>query len=167
MFLLCRPTWWPYWNFSFSANHSSDYSELISLKIDWFDLLAVSGELSRVFSSTTIRKQQFFGALPSLWSSSHNHTWPLGRPQHWLYGPLLVMPLLFNTLSRFIITFLPRSNHLLISWLQSLSAVILETKKRKSVTASTFPPFICQERTGQDDLSGFFFCFLFFFNIEF
>ena len=59
-----------------------------------------------------------------------------------------VMSLLLNTLSRFVIAFLPRSNHLLISWLQSLSAVILETKKRKSVTASTFFPFICHEMMG-------------------
>ena len=60
------------------------------------------------------------------------------------------MSLLFNTLSRFVIAFLPGSNHLLISWLQSLSAVILEPKKRKSVTASTFSPSICHEVMGPD-----------------
>ena len=60
------------------------------------------------------------------------------------------MSLLFNTLSRFVIAFPPRSNHLLISWLQSLSAVILEPKKRKSVTASTFSPSICNEIMGLD-----------------
>ena len=81
---------WPkYWSFNFRISPSNEYSGLISFKIDWFDLLAVSGELSRVFSSTTIRKQQFFGALPSLWSSSHNHMWLLERPYPWLYGPLL------------------------------------------------------------------------------
>ena len=58
-----------------------------------------------------------------------------------------VMPLLFNTLSSLLITFLPRSKHLLISWLQSLSAVISEPKKIKSVTVSTFSPSICQEVT--------------------
>ena len=58
--------------------------------------------------------------------------------------------LLFNTLSRFVIAFLPRSKCLLISWLQSLSTVILEPKKRKSVTASTFNPSICHEVMGLD-----------------
>ena len=61
-----------------------------------------------------------------------------------------VMSLFFNTLSRFVIAFLPRSNRLLISWLQSLSAVILESEKIKSVTASTFSLFICREVMGQD-----------------
>ena len=65
-----------------------------------------------------------------------------------------VMSLLFNTLSRFVIAFLPRSKCLLISWLQSLATVILEPKKRKSVTAATFPPSICHEDgTGCHDLS--------------
>ena len=59
-----------------------------------------------------------------------------------------VMSLLFNMLSRFVIAFLPRSKHLLISWLQSLSAVILELKKIKSVTVSTFSPFICHDVMG-------------------
>ena len=59
-----------------------------------------------------------------------------------------VMSLLFNMLSRFVIAFLPRSKHLLISWLQSLSAVILETKKIKSVTGYTFSPSVCHEVMG-------------------
>ena len=62
---------WPkYWSFSFSISPSDEYSGLISFRIDWSDLLAVQG-LSRVFSSTTILKHQFFGRQPSLWSSSH------------------------------------------------------------------------------------------------
>ena len=105
----------------------------------------LSNGLSGVFSSTTVWRHQFFGALPSLRSSSHNHTWLLGRPQPWLYGSLSAMSLLFNTLSRCVIAFLPRSNRLLISRLQSTSAVILEPKKRKSVTTSTFSPSICHE----------------------
>ena len=64
-----------------------------------------------------------------------------------------VMSLLYNVLSRFIIAFLPESKHLLISWLQSLSTVILEPKKVKSVTASTFSPSVCHEAMGLDDLS--------------
>ena len=66
---------WPkYWTFSFSISPSNKYLGLISLKIDWFDLF-------------TVHSHQFFGSLPSLTSSSHNHTWPLGR-QPWLYRPL-------------------------------------------------------------------------------
>ena len=79
-----------------------------------------------------------------------------------------VTSLLFNTLSRFVIAFLPRSNRLLMSWLQSPSSVILEPKKRKSVTASTFSLSTCQEVMGPDVMIlGFFSFFLsFFFNIE-
>ena len=70
---------WPkYWSFSFSISPSNEYSRLISLKIDLISLL--SKGLSRVFSSTTARRHQFFGALPSLHSSSYNPMWPLGRP---------------------------------------------------------------------------------------
>ena len=107
--------------------------------------------LSRVFSSNTVQKHQFFGPQPS-------------------YGPILIsiydywknhsfdqMDLCwqsdisaFNILSRFAVAFLPRSKHLLISWLQSLSTVILEPKKIKSVTASTFFPSICHEMRGLD-----------------
>ena len=63
-----------------------------------------------------------------------------------------MMSLLFNMLSRFVIAFLPRSKHLLILWLQSLSAVILKPKKIKSVTVSNFPPSICHEVMGLDDM---------------
>ena len=70
---------WPkHWSFSFSMSPSNECSGLISLKIDWFDSLLSKG-LSGVFSSTTVWKYQFFGVLPSLQSSSHNHRWPLGR----------------------------------------------------------------------------------------
>ena len=79
---------WPErWSFSFSISPSNEYSGLISFRIDWFDSL-LSSELSRVFSSTTVLKHQFTSALPSLWSSSHIHTWLLERPHHWLYRPL-------------------------------------------------------------------------------
>ena len=102
--------------------------------------------LSRAFfSNTRIWKHQVFGAQPSLWSNSHIHTWLLERPQLWLYAPLSakwLMSLLFNMLSRFVIAFLPRSKHLVILWLQSMSALILEPKKIKSVTVSTFSPSI-------------------------
>ena len=116
---------------------------------DWISLL--SKGLSRVFSSTTIQKHQFFDTQPFLRSNSHIHTWLLEKPYLWLYGPLSVRwCLLFNMLSRIAITFLPRSKCLLISWLQSPSAVILEPKKIKSVTVSTFSPSICHEVMGPD-----------------
>ena len=103
--------------------------------------------LPGVFSSTTVRKHQFFGALPSLRSSSHDclcdHEKIIAFTIQTFVGR--VMSLLFSTLSRFVIAFLPRGYHLLISWLQSSSTVILEPKKRKSVSTSTFSPSICQE----------------------
>ena len=72
-------TWPKYWSVSFSISSSSEYSGLISLKIDWFDLL-LSNVLSGIFYNITVWRHQLFGTLPSLWSSSHNRTWPLGRP---------------------------------------------------------------------------------------
>ena len=72
---LALHTKWPnYWSFSFSISPPNEYSELISFRIDWLDLLAVQGTLSRVFSSITVQKHQFFGALPSLWSNSNIQT---------------------------------------------------------------------------------------------
>ena len=71
---------WPkYWSFRLSISPCTEYSGLLSLRIDWFDLLAVQGTL-RSLLSTTGQRHQFFGILTSLWSSSHNCTWPLGRP---------------------------------------------------------------------------------------
>ena len=110
----------------------------------WFPLrltglILLSKGLSGVFSSTAVWRHQFFGVQPSLQSSSHNRTWPLERPLPWLYGLLW-----------FVIAFLPRSNRLLILWLQSPSTVILEPRKRKSVTASTFSPSIGHEVMGPD-----------------
>ena len=86
--------------------------------------------LSGVFSNTTVQKHQFFGTQPSSQSNFHIHTWPQEKPQPWLDGHYFVgkvVSLLFNMLSRLVITFLPKSKRLLISWLQSPSAVILES----------------------------------------
>ena len=139
--------WWPtYWSFSFSISPSSEYSGLISHKIDWFELL--SRGLSGVSSSITIQRHQFFGALPSLQSSSLNSTWPLGRPEPWLYRPLSVewcLFLLFNTLSRFVIAFLPGSSRFLIPWLQSPSALILEPKKKKLATVLCYVTLVVSD----------------------
>ena len=74
-----RIRWPKHWSFSFSISSSSEYSELIYLRIYWFDFLLSKG-LSRVFSSTTIWKHHFFGVQPFLWSNSHIHTWLLEKP---------------------------------------------------------------------------------------
>ena len=104
---------------------------------------------SRVFSSTTIWKYQFVGTQPSLWSKSHICTWLLGKTIASTTETFVskVLFLLFNTLSRFDIVFLPRSKCLLISWLQSPSEVILEPRKIKSATVS---PSTCHEVMGPD-----------------
>ena len=69
-----RIRWPKYWSLRFCSSPSNEYSGLISFGIDWFDLLAVQGRLSRVFSNTTVQKHQFFGTQLSLWSNSHIHT---------------------------------------------------------------------------------------------
>ena len=114
------------------------------LKIDWFDLLAVQGTFRSLFQHHSLK-------ISILWcsaffmvqlSQSYMTTGKtIGLTRRTFFRR--VMSLLFSTLPRFVITFLPGSNCLLISWLQLLSTVILEPKKRKSVTASTFPPSIC------------------------
>ena len=118
----------------------------------WFplgltDLISLQpmGLSKRVVFSATVQKHQFFETQPSLWTNSHIHTWLLERNIALIILTFVsrAMCLLFNTLSRFVIVFLPGSKHLLISWLQSPSTVILEPKKWKSVTASTFSLFIC------------------------
>ena len=106
---------------------------------DWFPLgltgliLLLSEGLSRIFSSTTVWKNPFFGAQTSLWSNSHIRTWLLKKIvtlSIWAFVSKVIF-LLFNTLSRFVIAFLPRSKHLLILWLQSLSLLILEPEQIK------------------------------------
>jgi len=124
---------WPKdWSFSFSIILSKEIPGLISFRIDWLDSLQSKG-LSRVFSNTTVQKHQFFGAQLSSQSNSHIHTMTtrktIALTRQTFVGN--VMSLLFNMLSRLVITFLPRSKHLLISWLQSPSVVILEPKKDK------------------------------------
>ena len=141
---------WPkYWSLSFSISLSNEYSGLISFRREWLDLLAVQGT-SRVFSNTTVQKHQFCSTQPSLWSNSHIHTWTTGEVialTIWTFVGKL-MSLLFNMLSRLVIDFLPRSKYLLISWLQSPSAVILEPKKIKSVTVSIVSLSVCHEVMG-------------------
>ena len=99
--------------------------------------------LSGVFSNITVQKHQFFGAQPSLWSNSHIYSYTTTGKTITLTTQTFavkVISLLFNTRSRLAIAFFPRSKCLLISWLQSPSAVILDPKKIKPATVSIFPP---------------------------
>ena len=111
----------------FQHQSIQEYSGSISYRIDWFESLSSKG-LSRDFSSITVQKHQFFSAQPSLWSKMHIPYMTTGKTivfTRWTFVGK-VMSLLFNMLSRLVIGFFPRSKHLLISWLQSPSAVILE-----------------------------------------
>ena len=118
---------WPkYCSFSFSISPSNEYSGLIAFRMDWLDLLGAKG-LLRVFSNTTVKKHQFFTVQLSHPYMTTGKTIALTRRT--IVGK--VMSLLLNMLSRLVITFLPRSKRLLISWLHSPSAVILEPKKNQ------------------------------------
>ena len=122
---------WPkYWRFSFNISPSSEHSGLISFRIDWLDLLGVQGTLKSLFQhhsskASILRHSAFFTVQLSHLYMTTGKTIALTR---WtLVGK--VMSVLLNMLSRLVITFLPRSKPLLISWLQSPSAVILEPPK--------------------------------------
>ena len=121
---------------SFSFHPSNEYSGLISFRIDWVDLLAVQGTV-KSFLQHYSSKASIFRHSAFFMTTGKTITLTI-----WTFVGK-VMSLLFNILSRFVIAFLPRSKYLLISWLQSPSAVILEPKKTKSVTVSTFSPSIC------------------------
>ena len=146
------PIRWPkYWSFSFSISPSNEYSGLISFKIHWFDLLAIQKTLKSLLqhhdSKALIFQCLAFFLIPLL--RLHTTVGETIALTIWTWSAKQ-MSRLFNTLSRFVITFLPMSNCLLTSWLQSPSSVILEPKKIKSVTVSTFPPCICHEVMGPD-----------------
>ena len=138
-----RITWPKYWSFSFSISPSNEHSELISFRMDWLDLLAVQGTLKSLLqhhsSKASIFQQSvFFTVQPS-------HPYMTTRKMIALTRRTFVgkvICLLFNMLSRLVITFLPRSKCLLISWLQLPSAVILEPKKIKSDTLFLLSPHL-------------------------
>ena len=146
-----RSRWPKYWSSSFSISPSNEYSGLISFRIDWLDLLAVQGTLKSLLKhhrskASILQHSDFFIVQLSHSYMTTGKTITLNR---WAFFGK-VMSLLFNMLSRLVITFLPRSNCLLISWLQSPSAVILEPRKIKSVTVSIVKPSICHEVMGPD-----------------
>ena len=143
--------WTKYWSFSFSMSPSNEYSGLISFRMDCLDLLAVQGTLKTLL--------QHHNSKASILPCSAFFTVQLSHP-YMTTGKTIaltrqifvgkVMSLLFNMLSMLVITFIPGSKHLLISWLQSPSAVILEPKIIKSVTVSTVSQSICHEVMGPD-----------------
>ena len=127
---LLQIKWQKYWSFNFSISPSNEYSGLISFQIDWFDLLAVQGTLKSLLQhhssiASVLWFSTFFMVQLSHPYMTTGKTIALTR----LTFVGKVMSLLFNMLSRLIIAFLPRSKCLLISWLQSPSAVILEPPK--------------------------------------
>ena len=130
---------WPdYWSFSFNISLSNEYSGLISFRIDWFDLLTVQETLKSLLQhhsskASILRCSDFFIVQFSHPYMTTGKNMALTRQT--FVGK--VMSLFFHMLSGFVITFLPRSKHLLISWLQSPSAVILEPSKINSATVST------------------------------
>ena len=137
-----------HWSFSFSIIPSNEYLGLISFRMDWLDLLAVQGTLKSLLQHHS-SKDQFFGAqLFFIVQLSHPYmtTRKTRALTRWTFVGK-IMSLLFNMLSRLVITFLPRSKHLLISWLQSPSAVVLEPRKIKSDTFLCFLS-ICHEVMG-------------------
>ena len=141
--------WSIYWSFSFSISPSNEYSGLISFRRDGFDLTAVQGTVKSLL-------QHHSSKASILWCSAF-FTVQLSHPYmttgktialtRWTFVGK-VMSLLLNMLSRLVIAFLPRCKRLLISWLQSPSAVILEPKKIKSLTVSIVSPSICHEVMG-------------------
>ena len=144
-------TWPKYWSFSFSISPSNEHPGLISFRMDWLDLFAVQGSLKSLYHHQSSKTS-------TLWPSSFL-TVQLSHP-YMTTGKTItltrqtvvgnVMSLLFNMLSRMSIAFLPRNKHLLISWLQSPSAVIWEPPKIKSLTVSIVSPSICHEVMGPD-----------------
>ena len=146
---------WPkYWSFSFSLSPSNEYSGLISFRTDWLDLLAVQGTLKSLLwhhssKALIFQHSAFFTVQLSHPYMTTGKTIALTR---WTFVGK-VMSLLLNMLSRLVITFLPKSKCLLISWPQSPSAIILEPPKIKSVIVSIVSQFICHEVIGPDAMT--------------
>ena len=149
--------WSKYWSFSFRISPSSEHPGLISFKMDWFDLLAVQGTLRSLLQhhsskASILRRSAFFTVQFSHPYMTTRKTIAFTRQT--FVGK--VTSLLLNILSRWVIAFLPRSKRLLISWLQSPSAVILRPPKIKSATVSTVSPSISYEVMGSDAMTEYY-----------
>ena len=148
-----RIRWLKYWCFSFSLSPSDEHSGLISFRMDWFDLLTVQGTFKSLLQYHSLKASilwplAFFMVQLSYLYMTTGKT--VAVTIRTFVGQ--IMSLLFNMLSRLVRAFFPRRKCLLISWLQSPSAVILEPKKIKSVTVSIVSPFICHEAMGPDTM---------------
>ena len=133
--LFSRCIRWPkYWSFTFSISPSSEYSGLISFRMDWLDHLAVQGTLKSLLQHHSSKASILWHSAFFIVQLSHPYT-TTGKTIAFTRRTFVgkVLSLLFNMLSRFVINLFPRSKHLLISWLQSPSAVILEPQRIKSV----------------------------------
>ena len=141
------------WSFSFNISPSNEHLGLISFRMDWLDLLVVRGTLKSLLQhhsskASILQHSTFFIVQLSHPYMTTGKTTALTR---WTFVDK-IMSLFFNMLSRLVMTFLPRNKRLLISWLQSPSAVILESKKFKSATVSSVSPSVCYEVMGPDAL---------------
>ena len=140
---------WPkYWNFSLNINPSNEYLRLISFRTDWLHLLAVQGTLKSLLQYHSSKTSSLWHSIFLMVQLSHPYmtTGKTITLTIWIFVGKL-MSLLINMLFKLVIVFLPRNKQLLISWLQSPSAVILEPKKIKSATVS---PSICHVVIGPD-----------------
>ena len=139
------------WSFSFSISPSNNFSGLISFRMAWLDLLAVQGTLKSLLQHHTSKASILWRSAFFIVQLSHPYKMTgknIALTRQTFVGN--VMSLLFIMLSKLVLIFLQRSKHLLISWLQSPSAVILEPRKIKSATVSTVSPSICHEVMGPD-----------------
>ena len=137
--------------FPFQHSPSNEYSGLISFRMDWLDLLAVQGTIKSLLQHQSSKASVLWHSAFFTLQLSHPYmtTGKTIALTTWTFVGNIIS-LLFNMLSRLVITFLPRSQRLLISWLQSPSAVILEPRKTKSATVSTVSPSISHEVMGPD-----------------
>ena len=146
-----RMRWPKYWSFSFSISPSNEHPGLISFRMDWLDRLPVQATLKSLLQHHSSKASILLRSAFFIVQLSHPYmtTGKTTASTRWTFVGK-VISLLFNMLSRLVITLLPRSKGLLISWLQSPSAVILEPQKIKSANVSTVSPSICHEVMGPD-----------------
>ena len=143
---------WPqYWSLSFGISPSNEHSGLISFRIDWLDLLAVQGTLKSLLQHHSLKTSVLWCSYFFIVQLSHSYmtTGETIALTRWTFVGKITS-LLFNVLSWLVVAFLLRSKCLVISWLQIPCAVILESKKIKSVTVSIVSPSICHEVIGQE-----------------
>ena len=153
---------WPNdWSFIFSISPFNEYSGLISFRMDWFDLFAVCGTLKSLLQYHSSKASVLWCSAFFIVQLSHPYMTTgktIALTRQTFVGK--VMSLLYNMLSRLVIAFLRRSKSLLISWLQSPSAVILKPKEIKSLTVSIVSPSICYDEMGLDAMMLVFECWI-------